>query len=248
MSEYTANSAKPESDKDGDEEERVNSQEARPHERVLKRIFSPTLCSSFWCRTCRTSYSMNREPKDRFNLVYLCMLTAGAGFLLPWSSYISAIDYFFFLYRTEFSTVSEAIPLTYLLTTLLFSTINIGLVGLISIHWRIRFGYIMFACSLVFIPLLDIGINNCTVSTHVSYYLTLLTIVAVGLGSGGECLVYVFQCFLSSLTHTHAHTHTQAHTHIHMYTYTHSAHTLSLPSLYLTLFCRSPHTHIHIIM
>ena len=215
MSEYTANSAKPGGDKDEDKEERVISQEARPLERVLRRIFSPTLYSSFWCCTCRTAYSMNREPRDRFNLVYLCMLTAGAGFLLPWNSYITAIDYFFFLYRSEFSTVSEAIPFTYLLTTLFFSTINIGLVGLISIHWRIRFGYIMFSLSLVFIPLLDIGINNCTVSTHVSYYLTLLTIVVVGLGSGGECLVYVSVFPIFSHTQVHTCTHPPACTHIH---------------------------------
>ena len=112
---------------------------------------------------------------------------AGAGFLFPWSSYISAIDYFFFLYHSQFPTVSEAIPVTYLLTTLLFSTVNVGLVGLFSIHSRIRFGYLMFSLSLVFVPLLDIGINNCTISTSVSYYLTLFSIVAVGIGSGSKC-------------------------------------------------------------
>lgn len=160
--------------------------ETELRERISTRLLSFEMFCPARC-TCPTRYRVTeREPKDRFNLVYVCMLMAGAGFLLPWSSYISAIDYFFFLYRSDFPRVSEAIPLTYLLTTLFFSTINIGLVSLLSIHTRIRFGYVMFALSLVFIPLLDIGIHNCTVSTHVSYYLTLISIVAVGIGSGGK--------------------------------------------------------------
>ena len=157
-------------------------------ERVVAKVLGPFKSPQLMCSPCctfPTSYGV-AEPRDHYNLVYVCMLMAGVGFLLPWSSYISAIDYFFYLYHSDFSTVSEAIPVTYLLTTLFFSTINIGLVNLFSIHARIRFGYVMFTLSLVFIPLLDIGINNCTVSTHASYYLTLISIVAVGIGSGGK--------------------------------------------------------------
>ena len=33
------------------------------------------------------------------------MLLAGAGFLFPWSSYVTAIDYFFFLYQQDFHQV-----------------------------------------------------------------------------------------------------------------------------------------------
>ncbi len=163
----------------------------RPQVMTLKRVmaqFSPINLCPPYCRT-QGQYRViaTESPKDHFHLVYICMLMAGAGFLFPWSSYISAIDYFFFLYHSQFNTVSEAIPMTYLLTTLLFSTVNVGLVGLFSIHSRIRFGYIMFSLSLIFVPLLDIGINNCTVSTTVSFYLTLFSIIAVGIGSGSKC-------------------------------------------------------------
>ena len=165
------------------------SKETSPFKRVMALLFSPTEICPPSCRTQR-QYRVTGvdqpEPKDHFYLVYICMLMAGAGFLFPWSSYISAIDYFFFLYHSQFQTVSEAIPVTYLLTTLFSSTINVALVGLFSIHSRIRFGYLMFSISLVFVPLLDIGINNCTVSTNISYYLTLFSIVAVGVGSGSK--------------------------------------------------------------
>ena len=125
-------------------------------------------------------------PRDRFNLVYFCMLLAGVGFLLPWSSYISAIDYFKdYLYGRDFPRVSEAIPLTYLFSTLFSAMFSVVVVNRFPRHGRIAFGYVTFSVSLLFVPLLDIGINNCTVSTRVSYYLTLLTVVLVGLGSGG---------------------------------------------------------------
>lgn len=175
----------------GDELMAENTQEVdsrTPFRRFMAK-FSPTSLCPPSCRTQRQYRvaATQPAPKDHFHLVYICMLMAGAGFLFPWSSYISAIDYFFFLYHSQFPTVSEAIPVTYLLTTLLFSTVNVGLVGLFSIHSRIRFGYLMFSLSLVFVPLLDIGINNCTISTSVSYYLTLFSIIAVGIGSGSKC-------------------------------------------------------------
>ena len=125
-------------------------------------------------------------PKDHFNLVYVCMVLVGAGFLFPWNSYITAVDYFFFLYQEDFREVSVIIPMTYLITTLLSSSFNVATIERFPIHGRIGFGYVMFFISLLFVSLLDIGIHNCTVSTHVSFYLTLLSVVVVGLGSGGE--------------------------------------------------------------
>lgn len=147
------------------------------------------------------------EPKDRFHMVYICMLMAGVGFLFPWNSYITAIDYFILLYKHDFPQVTEAIPMTYLITTFLSATFNMSTVELFPLHGRITFGYIMFCISLLFVPLLDIGIGNCTVNTHVSFYLTLLSIVVVALGSGGRPHCRQYQCSLCSMSLTVAHTH-----------------------------------------
>lgn len=127
-----------------------------------------------------------QPPSDRFNLLYICFFLAGAGFLFPFNSFVAAIDYFYCLYRAEFSAISEIIPVTYLVTTLLTSTLNLVLVERLSARLRISFGYVMFAISLFFVPLLDVGVTNGTVATSVSFYLTLTAVLIVGLGSGCE--------------------------------------------------------------
>lgn len=60
-----------------------------------------------WLWTGSTSVSLERTdiPRDKCHVVYVCMLVSGAGFLFPWSSYVTAIDYFFFLYWKDFHQV-----------------------------------------------------------------------------------------------------------------------------------------------
>ena len=140
-----------------------------------------------WCPDSCCGNVPDREPMDKCHLVYVCMLLAGAGFLFPWFSFISAVDYFLFLYREKFPHVSVTVPITYLVTTLTSSTFNVASVNRLPVHCRISYGYVMFFVSLLFVLLLDIGIHNCTISTNVSFYLTLLSVVIVGLGSGGWC-------------------------------------------------------------
>ena len=121
-------------------------------------------------------------PKDRFYLTYVAFFLAGAGFLFPWNSFVAAVDYFLFLYPDKHPEV--AIAVTYLLVTLTFSTVNIGIVHCIPLHGRIGFGYFMFTIALVFVPLLDIAIQNCALDSNVSFFLTLCAVFTVGIGSG----------------------------------------------------------------
>ena len=70
---------------------------------VAKRLWVKKLCSN-------NSYTLTQSsppPRDRWNVVYVCMLMAGAGFIFPWSSYVTAIDYFFFLYWKDFRLVNS---------------------------------------------------------------------------------------------------------------------------------------------
>ena len=141
---------------------------------------------SYDTRSRHSSSQDDGAPRDRCHLVYICFLMAGVGFLIPWTSYISAIDYFFYYYLQEFPAVSVLIPVGYLVTTFMASSLNLFLVKVVAIHNRNTFGYVMFIVSLLTVPLLDIGIHNCTIPTSVSFYITLLSIAVVGLGSGGE--------------------------------------------------------------
>ena len=123
-------------------------------------------------------------PKDHFFLVYFCMVMAGVGFLIPYSTYIGAIDYFFYYYKVEFPSLSVVLPVAYFVTTFFATSINLFLVKLVSAHSRITFGYVVFIICLLIVPLLDIGIHNCTIPTSLSFYITVFSLGFVGLGSG----------------------------------------------------------------
>lgn len=142
-----------------------------------------------WTCCCSSgSYSpanSSSPPRDRGHLVYLCMLMGGAGFLFPWSSYITAVDYFFFLYWEDFRQVSVAIPMTYLLSTCFFTIVNVTIANRFPLHCRIGFGYLIFFLALLVVPLLDVAVHSCVLSTRAAYYLTILSVAMVGAGSGG---------------------------------------------------------------
>ena len=122
--------------------------------------------------------------EDRYYLVYLCMILTGAGVLFPWNSFVVGIDYFQFLYPTKRPEI--VIPVTYLVVTLAATFFNVNTLKLFPLHARIGFGYVMFFLALLFLPLLDIGINNCTIGTELAFYLTILAVIVVALGSGGK--------------------------------------------------------------
>ena len=125
-------------------------------------------------------------PRDKCKLLYFCFVVVGAGFLVPWTTYISAFDYFFFYYEIEFPTVSVAIPVMYLVFTFFFGALNVFLVSRLEMHGRITFGYVMFFLSLLIIPMLDVGLHNCAIPTRVGFAVTLLSVAIMASGSGGK--------------------------------------------------------------
>ena len=139
-------------------------------------------------------------PKDPYHVVYFVFILVSVGILSPYNSYILAIDYFNYLYPGQHPEL--VLPLVYLLTTVVFTFITIGITNFVPLHGRIGFGYILFGISLLFVPLLDIGVNNCTVSTAVGFVLTLASFVVVGMGSGCEWISlnnkhsYIFLCIV----------------------------------------------------
>ena len=74
--------------------------------------------------------------------------------------------------------------MTYLVSTWFFTCINVSIVSAVPLHIRIGLGYALFLISLLAIPLIDLLVHSCLLSLHVSYYLTILTVVVVGIGSG----------------------------------------------------------------
>ena len=135
---------------------------------------------------CQSSAVNLTIPKDRFFLAYFAMFLVGMGVLFPWNSFVSALDYFMFFYRPYRPEV--AIPITYLVVTLVSMGFTTAAVNVFPLHGRIGFGYVMFTVVLVFLPLFDLVINKCLVSMLAGFLLTLGSVMLVGLGSGGEIL------------------------------------------------------------
>ena len=74
--------------------------------------------SEYWYRRSHTVY----PPGDSYSLVYLAMVLSGAGFLLPYNTFITSVDYF----QTVFpgTTIVFDISLVYILTALIAVLLN----------------------------------------------------------------------------------------------------------------------------
>ncbi|XP_019850354.1 PREDICTED: equilibrative nucleoside transporter 4-like [Amphimedon queenslandica] len=121
-------------------------------------------------------------PKDRYSGVYIILILLSLGFLTPFQSYVAGLDYFTYLYPNHRPEL--ALPLSYLIVTLVFITITIGLINYFPLKFRICIGYAIFIISLSTVLLLDFGIHNCTISTETGFILMLLSVMFSGIGSG----------------------------------------------------------------
>jgi len=116
---------------------------------------------------------------DRYNLVYISLVLAGAGFLLPYNSFISAVDF----YKVTFpsSSIMFDISLVYILTSLLAVLINIVLVDAVSLNSRIMFGYVV---SIFTLGCVVVSISYADQMARENLYATTLTAVAaISLGA-----------------------------------------------------------------
>ena len=122
--------------------------------------------------------------KDSYNIAYIMFILLALGVLIPYQSYLVALDYFTYLYPSHrpelvLPSVSLAIaPLTIIVT--------IGVMNYFPLHLRISFGYVLFMISLSMIILLDIGVHNCSISNDAGFALTLLLLIITAIGVGSK--------------------------------------------------------------
>lgn len=129
--------------------------------------------------------------------VYASFVLFGIGFLVPFNTFVNAVDYFAAVYRG--GHIEFYIALVYLWCTLTAMSVNQALVVRIAVHWRILFGYTMFLAGLLVVPALDPGVSDGDVSTDAAYGLTLAAIGLVGIGSGvQQSSYYGFAAMLPS--------------------------------------------------
>ncbi|XP_062110284.1 equilibrative nucleotide transporter 1 [Humulus lupulus] len=134
--------------------------------------------------TSETLTATGKVPEDSFHFAYIIYFILGLGYLLPWNAFITAVDYFSFIYPDI--SVDRIFAVVYMM---------VGLVALILIilyslqsdaHLRINIGLGLFIVSLLVVPITDAVYIKGRVGLYDGFY---VTVAAVVLASVADALV-----------------------------------------------------------
>ncbi|XP_041987215.1 equilibrative nucleoside transporter 4 [Aricia agestis] len=117
-------------------------------------------------------------PADRYNSVYLTLFVAGAAFLLPFNSFIMAVDYFQHHYPN--TTIMFDMSTVYIAAACVAVVVNNLLIDLFTYNTRITFGILLSLATMLFVAVCNIGWDG--FSTNVSYTINLIAIGVVAFG------------------------------------------------------------------
>lgn len=119
-----------------------------------------------------------KPPVDSCNYIYLALLMSGVGFLLPYNSFITAVDY----YQARFpgTTIEFDMSLTYIVVAFFSVVATNALIETFSLQLRITFGYIVAVSILLLITICDIWLEMFSKDTSYGITLTAVGMVAVG--------------------------------------------------------------------
>ncbi|KAI3521233.1 hypothetical protein L1887_10694 [Cichorium endivia] len=104
------------------------------------------------------------EPKDPYYIAYIIHFLLGAGYLVPWNSFITAVDYFHYLYPAKH--VSKVFSVAYMVSavTVLFILTcwsSFFKMKLPAFKSRMNLGYALFVLALMVATVTDwIGNRN----------------------------------------------------------------------------------------
>ena len=123
----------------------------------------------------------SRAPTSQYNAVYIILLMSGVGFLLPYNSFVTAVDFFQDIFPG--STIIFDISLVYILTALIAVLLNNLIIETFSLKTRIMFGYLLSLLVLLsFLLLVWLPVLN----TEQAYALVLLLVATLSMGATGE--------------------------------------------------------------
>uniref|UniRef100_A0A8C7KIR3 Equilibrative nucleoside transporter 4 n=1 Tax=Oncorhynchus kisutch TaxID=8019 RepID=A0A8C7KIR3_ONCKI len=106
------------------------------------------------------------------------MLLAGVGFLLPYNSFITDVDYLH--HKFQGSSIVFDMSLVYIVVALVAVILNNILVERISLHTRITVGYLFALSPLVFVSVFDVWLESFT--TRQAYIVNLFSVGVVAFG------------------------------------------------------------------
>ncbi|XP_021727000.1 equilibrative nucleotide transporter 1-like [Chenopodium quinoa] len=133
-------------------------------------------------------------PKDSFHFAYIIYFTLGTGFLLPWNAFITAVDYFDYLYPDQ--SVDRIFAVAYMLTGLFSLLVIIFSLRKSDAFVRINMGLGLFVVALFVVPLMDVFYIKGRSGLYDGFYVTVGVLCLAGLadalvqggliGSAGE--------------------------------------------------------------
>lgn len=124
----------------------------------------------------------NKIPKDTFNIAYTIYFILGCAFLLPWNAFITAVDYFSYLYPA--ASVDRVFAVAYK---------PLGLFSLLFIvayahkpysYIRVNVGLSLFVFSLLLVPVMDVLYIKGRTGLYDGFYVTVAAVAISGVGSG----------------------------------------------------------------
>lgn len=128
------------------------------------------------------------QPLDTYKLAYTIHFLLGAGNLLPWNAFITAVDYFGYLYPTEH--IEKVFSVAYMSSSVLVLVIVVGLGGWsrkLSLRMRMNVGFSLFILSLMVAPIMDWtsgGGSGVKRGGKVAYSVMVSSVVMCGLADG----------------------------------------------------------------
>ncbi|CAD7081086.1 unnamed protein product [Hermetia illucens] len=127
---------------------------------------------------CATDSPDHGPPKDRKHIVYIALLTAGIGFVLPYNSFIIAADY----WQARFPGRSVALDMsmTYIIVAFATVLLNNVFLSLAPFRMRIFFGYAISFTTLTFVALCEVAWHMFSKGTAYSASLAAVSLVAIG--------------------------------------------------------------------
>ncbi|CAI8611654.1 unnamed protein product [Vicia faba] len=130
------------------------------------------------------SGTKEKAPEDKWHLAYMIYFFLGFGYLLPWNAFITAVDYFSYLYPD--ASVDRIFAVVYMVVGLFGLTLIILYRHKSHAYVRINMGLPLFVVSLLVVPLIDAFYVKGRVGFYGGFY---VAVGAVGVAGVADALV-----------------------------------------------------------
>lgn len=126
-------------------------------------------------------------PIDTYKIAYIIHFLLGAGNLLPWNAYITAVDYFGYLYPSQH--VEKVFSVAYMGSSVLVLVVVVCFGGWsrnLSFKMRMNLGFSLFVLSLMVPPTMDwtSGGGGHRRGSNMAFGITVASVVICGLADG----------------------------------------------------------------